>query len=45
MVDYRDRDRDRDKRPSWSEIDKKKDKSSHVRDDKPAFRKMNVSRD
>lgn len=28
--EYRDKDRDRDKRPSWSEIDKKKDSSHHV---------------
>ncbi len=39
MVDYRDRDRDRDNKPSWSEIDKRKNKSSHVRGDRPAFRK------
>ncbi|MFH1438251.1 MAG: hypothetical protein ABIJ56_21260 [Pseudomonadota bacterium] len=39
MVDYRDRDRDRDNKPSWSEIDKNKNKSSHVRDERPAFRK------
>jgi hypothetical protein len=34
MTDYRDRDRDRDKRPSWREMDRKKDKSKHVRDDR-----------
>jgi hypothetical protein len=29
---------DRDDRPSWSEIDKRKDQSKHVREDKPDFK-------
>ena len=32
-------DRDRDERPSWSEIDKLKDRSKHVRQEKPELRK------
>jgi len=39
MTDYRDKmDRDHYDRPSWSEIDKKKDRSKHVRDDEREIR-------
>lgn len=34
MTDYRDRKYDRDKRPSWREIDRRKDRSKHIRDDR-----------
>jgi len=40
MVDYRDRNRDRDNRPSWSELDKKKDKSKHVNEERQGGRKQ-----
>lgn len=39
MDDYRDKKRDRDNRPSWRELDRKKDKSKHVEDERPGGRK------
>jgi hypothetical protein len=39
MDDYRDRKRDRDDRPSWRELDKKKDKSRHVNEERPGGKK------
>jgi hypothetical protein len=39
MDDYRDRNRDRDDRPSWRELDKKKDKSRHVNEERPGGKK------
>lgn len=40
MDDYRDRNRDRDNRPSWRELDKKKDKSKHVNEERPGGKKQ-----
>jgi hemoglobin-like flavoprotein len=39
MDDYRDRKRDRDDRPSWRDLDRKKDKSKHVNEERPGGKK------